>query len=179
MTDPTAASLQVFCQRLLGDWIQSLLNNADNATAVSGIGVLQVLADPNLDICNFWERILGWFLAGVELSEAYTKPNFINISIGNDIIGSSRHWWVDEELDKSLCGKDPSLWISVYECLRIAKSLGERDDSSLSVSWACQFLCVRKDDSQVDWLEDTVSLLVRGSRAHMCQLTRAGSDPSH
>ena len=82
--------------------------------------ILEVLSDPLLDVGNLWEGVAGCLLACVELSEANTKADLVNIGIWNQIVGCGRYRRVDEELEQALCGQTPAFGVTVDEGLRLA-----------------------------------------------------------
>lgn len=151
-----ACLLQILRQSLLANGVKPFLNDADDTSVVPGVGILEVLSYPGLDICNFWERITSGLLTCVELRETNTEAELVNVRIRDNIVGGLRNRWVDKELNETLCGQSPTLGITVDECLGVAKGLCERDDSSLAISRSRKLLGLRKDDSQVNGLEDTM-----------------------
>lgn len=125
------------------------------------VGVLKVLTDPRLDVGDLWEGVAGRLLAGVELCEANTEADLVDIGVGDQVVGCGGNGGVDEELQQALCGQTPALGVAVNEGLRLAESLGKRYYGSLAVSRPGKLLSVWQDDCEVDGFEDTVLLLVR------------------
>jgi hypothetical protein len=153
----SASSLaQVPCQRLLRLSIQTLLHDLDNAAIVASIRVLEVLSNPLLDIGDFWERVAGCLLAGVELCEANAEAELVDVGIGDDVVCGGGNRGINQELDQALCGERPALGVAVDERLRVAECLGERHDGGLAIGGACELLGVWQDDGQVHRLEDAI-----------------------
>lgn len=138
---------------------QPLLHQLDDLAVVSTVRILQVLPDPLLDITNLWERIAGRLLACVELSEANTETDLVDISVWNQIIGCRWNGWVDKELKQSLCGQTPTLGITVNESLRLAKCLCEGHNGGLAVSGSGKLLSIGQNDCEIDGLEDATRVL--------------------
>jgi hypothetical protein len=121
---------------------------------VPAVRVFQVLSNPRLDVGDLWEGIARRLLACVELREANAEAHLVDIGIWDQVIGRGRHGWVNKQLEQSLCSQPPPLRVAVNEGLRLAESLGERDNRSLAVGRPGQLLGIRKNDCEVDWLEN-------------------------
>ena len=84
---------------------------------------------------------------------------------GNDVVCRRGYRRVDEKLNQALCRKGPTLGVTINKSLRIAQCLCKRHHSGLAIGRAGELLCVWKDDSQVDRLENTVITLASVSIA--------------
>lgn len=140
---------------------------------MTAVCVLQILANPTLDVGDLREGIARRLLACVELREANTKADLIHIRIWDQVIGCGRYRWVDEKLKQSRCGQTPTLRVTVNECLRLAKGLGKRNDRGLAIGGPCQLLGVRENDLEIDGLEDTAQrsadiCIELGRRTYSC-----------
>jgi len=91
-----AALAQVSSQSLLRNIVQSFLHNLDDTTAVTGIRIFQILSHPGLYIGDFRKRIAWSLLAGVQLGEADTETELVDIGIGDDVICGGGHRRVNQ-----------------------------------------------------------------------------------
>ena len=135
------------------------MHQLDDPAAVPAVCVFQVLSNPRLDVGDLWEGIARRLLACVELREANAEAHLVDIRIWDQVIGRGRHGWVDKQIEQSLCSQPPPLGVAVNEGLRLAESLGERDNRSLAVGRPGQLLGIRENNCEVDRLEDAVQKL--------------------
>jgi hypothetical protein len=111
--------VHVASQRALFLVAQPRLYIAGDGAAISRISLLQVRADPALDIDNLGEVVLGDLLAGVELRETHTEPNVLDVRLGNLVAGTGDGWRVLQKLEQGLAGEAPSLGVLLCECFGI------------------------------------------------------------
>lgn len=87
---------QVSSQSLLRNIVQTFLHNLDDTAAVTGIRIFQILSHPSLHIGDFREGITWSLLAGVQLGEADTETELVDIGIGDDVICGGGHRRVNQ-----------------------------------------------------------------------------------
>ena len=123
---------------------------------MSAIRVLEIVSNPALDIHNLGERVTRRLPARIELREADAKADFVDVGVGDDVVGGRRDRRVDEQLDQALCGKCPAFGVSIDKGLGVAKCFGEGDYGRFAIGGTGELLCVGKDDGEVELLEDSM-----------------------
>ena len=60
------------------------------------IRVLQELTHPRLDVRDLRERIPNRLLAGIQLGEAHTETELVNIRIDDDVVVLADGGWINQ-----------------------------------------------------------------------------------
>lgn len=81
---PTLVEIQR--QSLLQLGLESLLHQLHNPAVVPAVGVLEVLANPCLDVGDLGERVARCLLTGVQLREANAEADLIHVGIWNNVV---------------------------------------------------------------------------------------------
>lgn len=127
------------------------------------VGRLDVLAHPDLYICNLGEFIPRSTLARIQRRVAQSKANIIYVCLRDDLIAESCRdsGWVLKEVKKTVCREPPTLLIPLRESLRATKSLCEGYDTDLAVYRAGKLSSGTQNDLEIDWSEDVCLQLFR------------------
>jgi hypothetical protein len=85
------------------------LHEAGDSPAGPGIGLLQVLTDPRLDVRDLGERVPRRLARGVELGEADAEADVVDVVVDDGVVGAVGYGRVDEEFEEGLAGQGPAL----------------------------------------------------------------------